>query len=158
MKLTKWIGALLIGASLLMAGCSSEPPKAGTIDFERVLSESKVGVETEAKMKAQIEALQEEMKKEEAPKSQEEFMKKQQEFQQRAQASQQQVAREFRATLEKAASEVAQSKKMGIVLEKNQVVTGSIDITDDVIAKMGGKVEKKEEDKAGAEKGAAPKQ
>ena len=63
MKLTKWIGVLLIGASLLVAGCSSEQPKVGTVDTQKIVSESKVGVEATAKVQAQMEALEEEMKK-----------------------------------------------------------------------------------------------
>ena len=154
MKLTKWIGVLLIGASLLVAGCSSEQPKVGTVDTQKIVSESKVGVEATAKVQAQMEALEEEMKKSPAPKSQEEMMKIQQEYQQRAQAINLQIRQEFNANLEKATAEVAQAKKIGVVLDKGQVRYGSTDITDDVIAKMGGKVEKPAEDK----KAAAPKQ
>lgn len=160
MKMTKWMGIFLVAMSLIITGCSSEQPKAGVVDMERVATESKVGEEMQGKLKAQFEILNEEMKKEEAPKTQEEFMAKQQEYQKRMQTVQQQLAREFQVNVQKASADVAQEKKMGIILYKEMVAAGSIDITDDVIAKLGGKVEPKAEsgESASGEEKETPKQ
>lgn len=160
MKMTKWIGIFLIGMSLLLAGCSAEQPKAGVVDMERIATESKIGEEMQGKLKAQFEILNEEMKNEEPPKTQEEFMAKQQEYQKRMQTVQQQLAREFQVNVQKASADVAQEKKMGIILYKESVAAGSIDITDDVIAKLGGKVEPKAEggESAAGEEKETPKQ
>lgn len=158
MKMKKWMGIFLVAMSVVLAGCSAEQPKAGVVEMERVATESKVGVEMQEKLKAQVEILNEEMKKEEAPKSQEEFMTKQQEYQKRVQTVQQQLAREFQVNVQKASADVAQEKKMGVILYKEMVAAGSIDITDDVIAKLGGKVEPKAEGTAAGEKKETPKQ
>ena len=167
MNLTKWMGAALIGATLLVAGCSNEAQKVGVVDYERIQKESKFGAEIIQKATAQQQVLQEEGKALEAElqkmdpaKAQQEFMAKQQEFQKRAQELEKQIGIEFITGIQKASTEVAQEKTMGIVLTKAQVVVGSVDITDDVIAKLGGKVEPKpaEEAKATEEKKEAPKQ
>lgn len=157
----KYMGIFLVAMSLIIAGCSAEQPKAGIVDMERVATESKMGVEMQGKLKAQFEVLSEEMKNEEPPKTQEEFMAKQQEYQKRMQTVQQQLAREFQVNVQKASADVAQEKKMGVILYKDSVASGSIDITDDVIAKMGGKVEPKAEESgesAAEEKKETPKQ
>lgn len=160
MKMKKWIGIFLVGMSLILAGCSAEQPKAGVVDMERIATESKMGEEMQGKLKAQFEILNEEMKNEEPSKTQEEFMVKQQEYQKRMQTVQQQLVREFQVNVQKASADVAQEKKMGVILYKDSVAAGSIDITDDVIAKLGGKVEPKtegSESTAGEEK-ETPKQ
>ena len=167
MKLAQWIGVALIGATLLVTGCSNEAQKVGVVDYERIQKESKFGAEIIQKATTQQKVLQEEGKALEAElqkmdpaKAQQEFMAKQQEFQKRAQELEKQIGVEFITGIQKASTEVAQEKKMGIVLTKSQVVVGSIDITDDVIAKLGGKVEAKpaEEAKQTEEKKEAPKQ
>jgi|GEM_PF-2350323 len=141
MKLTKWMGVLLLSVGVMVAGCSSEMPKAGTMESERIAKESKMGAELEEKIKTQMMALEEEMKNTEPPQTQEEFMALQREFQERARGIERQLLREFRVEVERASAEVAQSKKLGVVLWKENVVTGSVDITDEVIEKLGGKVE-----------------
>lgn len=172
MKVTKWLGAVFIGATLLVAGCSNETPKVGVVDYERIQKESKFGSDLIKKATDQQKILQEEaknmdaeLKKMDPAKAQQEFMAKQQEFQKRAQDLDKQIATEFITEVQKASSVVAQEKKLGIVLTKERVVVGSVDITDDVIGKLGGKVEPKpaegEKPAEGAkaeEKKEAPKQ
>ena len=65
----------------------------------------------------------------------------QQEFQKEMQTFSQQVGREFQTSVQQASSQVAQEKKLGIVLMKDQVVSGGVDITEEVITKLGGKAE-----------------
>lgn len=160
MKITKWMGIFLFALSLILTGCSADQPKAGIVDMERIAIESKMGAEMQGKLKAQFEILNEEMKNEEPAKTQEEFMAKQQEYQKRMQTVQQQLAREFQVNVQKASADVAQEKKMGIILYKEMVAAGSIDITDDVIAKLGGKAEPKAEggESASKEEKVTPKQ
>ena len=69
------------------------------------------------------------------------MMTKQQEFQKEMQTFSQQVGREFQTSVQQASSQVAQEKKLGIVLMKDQVVSGGVDITEEVITKLGGKTE-----------------
>lgn len=159
MKMKKWMGIFLIGISLIIAGCSAEQPKAGVVDRARIATESKVGAEMQEKLQAQIKIIGEEMDKE-PPKTQEESMAQYQEFQKRVQTVNQQLSREFQVNVEKAAADVAQEKKMGVILYKDTVAAGSIDITDDVIAKLGGKVEPKAEgdESASGEEKETPKQ
>lgn len=141
MKSKKWWLALLVGAALLVSGCSGDTPKAGVVDLGRVASESKVGYDLGNKMMEEEKAIREDLEKGANPQSQEEAMKLQQEYQKRMSLTQQQLMKEFRTNVERAAAEIAQEKKLGVVLWKEQVVTGSVDITDEVIQKLGGKVD-----------------
>ena len=84
MKLAQWMGAALIGATLLVTGCSNEAQKVGVVDYERIQKESKFGAEIIQKATTQQKVLQEEGKALEAElqkmdpaKAQQEFMAKQ---------------------------------------------------------------------------------
>lgn len=145
MNMKKWWMALFIGTIFVISGCSGDAPKAGVVDLGRVASESKVGHELGNKMMEEEKAIREDLEKGANPQSQEEAMKLQQEYQKRMMLTQQQLMKEFRTNVERAAAEIAQEKKLGIILWKEQVVTGSVDITDDVIQKLGGKVEPAQE-------------
>ena len=139
-KWTKIIGAILIGSALLITGCSgTSSEKNGIVDMERVAKESKIGYDLQARLEAKKNELIEQAQSFQG--SPEEMMMKQQEFQREMQTFSQQVGREFQTSVQQASAQVAQEKKLGIVLMKDQVVSGGVDITDDVITKLGGKAE-----------------
>ena len=139
-KWTKIIGAILIGSTLLLAGCSgASSEKNGIVDMERVAKESKTGHELQARLEAKKNELIAQAQSFQG--SPEQMMTKQQEFQKEMQTFSQQVGREFQTSVQQASSQVAQEKKLGIVLMKDQVVSGGVDITEEVITKLGGKTE-----------------
>ena len=139
-KWTQIIGAILIGSTLLLAGCSgASSEKNGIVDMERVAKESKTGHELQARLEAKKNELIAQAQSFQG--SPEQMMTKQQEFQKEMQTFSQQVGREFQTSVQQASSQVAQEKKLGIVLMKDQVVSGGVDITEEVITKLGGKTE-----------------
>lgn len=143
MNMKKIFGACFLGMTLLVtAGCfSSEVQKTGTVDIERIAVESQTGAEMQKKLEEMQTAIKEDLMAQE-PKTPEEMMQKQQEFQERVQAGARQIQGEFKAALREASNEVAKEQKLALVLSKDQVISTGHDITDAVIEKLGGKVEK----------------
>ena len=107
--------------------------------MERVAKESKTGHELQARLEAKKNELIAQAQSFQG--SPEQMMTKQQEFQKEMQTFSQQVGREFQTSVQQASSQVAQDKKLGIILIKEQVVSGGVDITEEVITKLGGKTE-----------------
>lgn len=136
MKLKKGllIGIAMMG-SLLVAGCGSEP-QFGVLDAQRIMAESPKIQAIQAELTAKGEEMQKQLRKDQKSMSAAQFQKKQQEKMQEFMVVKKGLETQLEATIETAATEVAQEKKLNLILYKQGVAQGGIDVTDDMIKKL----------------------
>ena len=134
MKKGLLVGMALMG-SLLVAGCGSEP-QFGVLDGQRVMAESPKIQAIQQELMTKGEALQEQLRKDQRTMSSAQFAKKQKETMQEFMVIRKGLETQLEATMETATSEVAAEKKLNLILYKQGVAQGGIDVTDDVIKKL----------------------
>ncbi len=134
-----WKKGLLIGAammgSLLMAGCGSDA-KFGTIDMNRVWNESEKLQTIQAEYTAKAQDLTTKLQQEQAALPADQFQQKQQEAYQELSQIKRELGAQLETTMKTAADQVAQDKGLSLILVKESVAQGGIDVTDDVINKL----------------------
>ncbi|MBQ6712701.1 MAG: OmpH family outer membrane protein [Selenomonadales bacterium] len=134
MKKGLLVGMALMG-TLLVAGCGSEP-QFGVLDGQRVMAESPKIQAIQQELTTKGEALQEQLRKDQKTMSAAQFAKKQKETMQEFMVIKKGLETQLEATMETATSEVAAEKKLNLILYKQGVAQGGIDVTDDVIKKL----------------------
>lgn len=134
MKKGLLVGMALMG-TLLVAGCGSEP-QFGVLDGQRVMTESPKIQAIQQELTTKGEALQEQLRKDQRTMSAAQFAKKQKETMQEFMVIKKGLEAQLEATMETATSEVAAEKKLNLILYKQGVAQGGIDVTDDVIKKL----------------------
>lgn len=134
MKKGLLVGMALMG-TLLVAGCGSEP-QFGVLDGQRVMTESPKIQAIQQELTTKGEALQEQLRKDQKSMSAAQFAKKQKETMQEFMVIKKGLEAQLEATMETATSEVAAEKKLNLILYKQGVAQGGIDVTDDVIKKL----------------------
>ena len=136
MKLKKGllVGIAMMG-SLLVAGCGSDP-QFGVIDAQKVLAESPKIQAIQAELTTKSEEMQKELRKDQKSMSAAQFQKKQQEKMQELMVIKKGLESQLEATISAAADEVAQEKKLNLILYKQGVAQGGIDVTEDMIKKL----------------------
>lgn len=134
MKKGLLVGMALMG-SLLVAGCGSEP-QFGVLDGQRVMAESPKIQAIQQELTTKGEELQAQLREDQKTMSSEQFAKKQQETMQEFMLIKKGLESQLEATMDTATSEVAQEKKLNLILYKQGVAQGGIDVTDDVIKKL----------------------
>ena len=134
MKKGLLVGMALMG-TLLVAGCGSEP-QFGVLDGQRVMAESPKIQAIQQELTTKGEALQEQLRKDQKTMSAAQFAKKQQETMQEFMVIRKGLETLLEATMETATSEVAAEMKLNLILYKQGVAQGGIDVTDDVIKKL----------------------
>lgn len=147
LALKRMMAAGMLAVSLgLVAGCGSAE-NAGVVDMNRVATESAKAKEVQAKVEVKFAEINNRLAEAQANQSPEEFAKTQQEAVQEYQVYQQAIANEVRNTIFATAQAVAQEKKLTIVVEKGAVISGGVDVTEEVMKKLDGQTESKEEAK-----------
>ena len=134
MKKGLLVGMALMG-TLLVAGCGSEP-QFGVLDGQRVMAESPKIQAIQQELQTKGEAMQEQLRKDQRSMSAAQFAKKQKETMQEFMVIKKGLETQLEATMETATSEVAAEKKLNLILYKQGVAQGGIDVTDDVIKKL----------------------
>ena len=134
MKKGLLVGMALMG-TLLVAGCGSEP-QFGVLDGQRVMAESPKIQAIQQELQTKGEAMQEQLRKDQRSMSAAQFAKKQKETMQEFMVIKKGLEAQLEATMETATSEVAAEKKLNLILYKQGVAQGGIDVTDDVIKKL----------------------
>ena len=134
MKKGLLVGMALMG-TLLVAGCGSEP-QFGVLDGQRVMTESPKIQAIQQELQTKGEAMQEQLRKDQRSMSAAQFAKKQKETMQEFMVIRKGLETQLEATMETATSEVAAEKKLNLILYKQGVAQGGIDVTDDVIKKL----------------------
>ena len=130
------IMAIIMGLSLLVAGCSGKTATVGVVDLEKVMKESPKVKTLQEQLTTKGKAIQDELDNDQKSMSKEDFDKKQQakygEFMQLRQDLESQVEASMKQSME----EVAKEKNLGAILYKQGVAQGGVDVTDDVLKKM----------------------
>ena len=134
MKKGLLVGMALMG-TLLVAGCGSEP-QFGVLDGQRVMADSPKIQAIQQELQTKGEAMQEQLRKDQKSMSAAQFAKKQKETMQEFMVIRKGLETQLEATMETATSEVAAEKKLNLILYKQGVAQGGIDVTDDVIKKL----------------------
>ena len=119
----------------LLAGCGSED-KIGTVDMTRVQQEAPLVQQYKQKTEDKQKAVEEELKQAQASMSPEDFQKKQAQAQQELNIFGASMQRQFMSDIQSKLGDIAKEKKVGIVVVKEAVPQGGIDVTDDLIAKL----------------------
>ena len=123
---------LAIGA---LSGCGSEY-KVGYVDMARVQKEAPMVQQYQKKMEDKDKALNDELQKDKQSMSAEDFQKKQQQAQQERQIYAASMQQQFLSEIQTKLADIAKDKNVGIVVYKEVVPSGGIDVTDDLIAKL----------------------
>lgn len=125
--LTACVGAL--------AGCGGED-KVGVVDMERVKKEAPLVQQYKQKTEEKQKTVMGELQQAQSTMSPEEFQKKQQQSQQELNIFAASMQRQFMSDIRGKLGEIAKEKEVGIVVVKEAVPNGGIDVTDDLIAKL----------------------
>lgn len=131
-KITGFIAVLAI--TLVIGGCSDT--KIGVVDVNKVMTDSPKVQQFEEQLKNDAKTRVDQLEKDKASLSQEELQKRSMEISSEMEKTKQELSKQLNDSMDKALDEIAKEKKMSVILYKNGVAQGGIDITDDVIKKM----------------------
>lgn len=127
--------ALLTLCVGMLAGCGGED-RVGVVDLERVRKEAPLVQKYKEKTEEKQKSVTEELQKAQSTMSAEDFQKKQQQSQQELNIFAASMQRQFMSDIQTNLGEIAKEKEVGIVMVKEAVPNGGIDVTDELIAKL----------------------
>jgi outer membrane protein len=122
--------------ALLLGGCSTGASTVGVLDVNKVMSESPKVKQLQEQLNAKAKELSDTLEKDKASISQDEFQKRQETAYGEFLKIKQDLESQVDASIKQALEDVSKEKKLGVVIYKNSVAQGGIDITDDVLKKM----------------------
>jgi outer membrane protein len=125
----------MILAVAITCGCGRSA-QFGVVDMNKVQTESQAFKDATKDLQTKGQALQDELAKETAGKSQEEAQKIMQDKSAKMQALQAAAQSKIKGSFEAAAAAVAKEKKLSAILVKDAVPQGGTDVTEDIIQKM----------------------
>ena len=128
-------GAMMICALGLVAGCGSSD-KVGVVNTEKIVQESNKAKDLNKEMEAKQKEITDRLAQVQGTQSEEEFHNTQMNAQQELQIFGQAKSKEFKAYVESNIQSVAKEKELTVVANDQAIMTGGIDITEDVIKKM----------------------
>jgi len=127
---------LLLFSAVLLGGCASSSTAVGVFDVNKAMTESPKIKQFQEQLNTKGKELSDKLEKEKAGISEAEFQKRQEAAYAEFLKGKQELESQVDTSIKQAIEQVAKDKKLGVVLYKNGVAQGGIDITDDVIAKM----------------------
>lgn len=127
---------LIFVGSLAVAGCSSNQGNIGVLDVNKVMSDSPKIKQFQEQLNAKGKELSDQLEKDKASLSAEDYQKRQEAAYGDFLKVKQDLESQIDASIKQAVEQVSADKKLSVVLYKNSVAQGGIDITDDVISKM----------------------
>lgn len=131
------LAVFMIAAATLLGGCSGSGQTAvGVLDVNKVMSDSPKVKQFQDQLNTRGKELSDQLEKDKASISAEEYQKRQEAAYAEFLKTKQDLEGQIDSTIKQALEQVAQEKKMGVVLYKNGVAQGGTDITDDVLKKM----------------------
>lgn len=139
MRLTKKHVLLLMVAFIavfFISGCSASNQTVGVLDVNKVMTESPKVKQFQDQLNARGKELSDQLEKDKAGLSAEEFQKRQEAAYGEFLKTKQDLEGQIDSTIKQALDQIAQEKKLGVILYKNGVAQGGTDITDDVIKKL----------------------
>jgi outer membrane protein len=131
------LAVFMIAAATLLGGCSGSGQTAvGVLDVNKVMSDSPKVKQFQDQLNVRGKELSDQLEKDKASISAEEYQKRQEAAYAEFLKTKQDLEGQIDSTIKQALEQVAQEKKMGVVLYKNGVAQGGTDITEDVLKKM----------------------
>lgn len=128
-------GAMMVCALGLVAGCGGSD-KVGVVNTEKIVQESNKAKDLNKEMEAKQKEITDRLAQVQGTQSEEEFHNTQMNAQQELQIFGQAKSKEFKAYVESNIQSVAKEKELTVVANDQAIMTGGIDITEDVIKKM----------------------
>ena len=130
-KVWKRLGivAAMLALTGMLAGCGGKD-NVGVVDMSRVQKEAPLVQQYKQK------SIEKELQDAQQSMSAEDFQKKQQQAQQELNIFGASMQRQFMSDIQSKLGDIAKDKNVGIIVVKEAVPSGGIDVTDDLIAKL----------------------
>ncbi|WP_378950961.1 OmpH family outer membrane protein [Pelosinus sp. sgz500959] len=127
---------MLVFMTALLGGCGASGATIGVVDVNKVMTESPQVKQFQEQLNVKGKELSDQLEKEKATLSPADFQKRQEtvygDFMKTKQEMETQVDTSIKQTLE----QISKDKKLSVILYKNGVAQGGMDITDEVIKKL----------------------
>ena len=136
-KVWKRLGivAAMLALTGMLAGCGGKD-NVGVVDMSRVQKEAPLVQQYKQKTEDKQKSIEKELQDAQQSMSAEDFQKKQQQAQQELNIFGASMQRQFMSDIQSKLGEIAEDKNVGIIVVKEAVPSGGIDVTDDLIAKL----------------------
>lgn len=136
-KVWKRLGivAAMLALTGMLAGCGGKD-NVGVVDMSRVQKEAPLVQQYKQKTEDKQKSIEKELQDAQQSMSAEDFQKKQQQAQQELNIFGASMQRQFMSDIQSKLGDIAKDKNVGIIVVKEAVPSGGIDVTDDLIAKM----------------------
>ena len=136
-KVWKRLGivAAMLALTGMLAGCGGKD-NVGVVDMSRVQKEAPLVQQYKQKTEDKQKSIEKELQDAQQSMSAEDFQKKQQQAQQELNIFGASMQRQFMSDIQSKLGDIAKDKNVGIVVVKEAVPSGGIDVTDDLIAKL----------------------
>lgn len=136
-KVWKRLGivAAMLALTGMLAGCGGKD-NVGAVDMSRVQKEAPLVQQYKQKTEDKQKSIEKELQDAQQSMSAEDFQKKQQQAQQELNIFGASMQRQFMSDIQSKLGDIAKDKNVGIIVVKEAVPSGGIDVTDDLIAKL----------------------
>ena len=136
-KVWKRLGivAAMLALTGMLAGCGGKD-NVGFVDMSRVQKEAPLVQQYKQKTEDKQKSIEKELQDAQQSMSAEDFQKKQQQAQQELNIFGASMQRQFMSDIQSKLGDIAKDKNVGIIVVKEAVPSGGIDVTDDLIAKL----------------------
>ena len=136
-KVWKRLGivAAMLALTGMLAGCGGKD-NVGVVDMSRVQKEAPLVQQYKQKTEDKQKSIEKELQDAQQSMSAEDFQKKQQQAQQELNIFGASMQRQFMSDIQSKLGDIAKYKNVGIIVVKEAVPSGGIDVTDDLIAKL----------------------
>ena len=128
-------GAMMVCALGLVAGCGTTD-KVGVVNTVKLVQESQKAKDINKEMEAKQKEVTDRLAQVQGTQTEDQFHQTQMNAQQELQIFGQAKGKEFKAYVESNIQAVAKEKELTVVANDQAIVTGGIDITEDVLKKM----------------------
>ena len=136
-KVWKRLGivAAMLALTGMLVGCGGKD-NVGVVDMSRVQKEAPLVQQYKQKTEDKQKSIEKELQDAQQSMSAEDFQKKQQQAQQELNIFGASMQRQFMSDIQSKLGDIAKDKNVGIIVVKEAVPSGGIDVTDDLIAKL----------------------
>ena len=136
-KVWKRLGivAAMLALTGMLAGCGGKD-NVGVVDMSRVQKEAPLVQQYKQKTEDKQKSIEKELQDAQQNMYAEDFQKKQQQAQQELNIFGASMQRQFMSDIQSKLGDIAKDKNVGIIVVKEAVPSGGIDVTDDLIAKL----------------------
>lgn len=136
-KVWKRLGivAAMLALTGMLAGCGGKD-NVGVVDMSHVQKEAPLVQQYKQKTEDKQKSIEKELQDAQQNMSAEDFQKKQQQAQQELNIFGASMQRQFMSDIQSKLGDIAKDKNVGIIVVKEAVPSGGIDVTDDLIAKL----------------------